>query len=76
MISNKLWMTAQAPSNFVMPVSGATTGISAFGTGLGMAEAAAVCSAPTSVVRDRHVAGIALAQAYRPGSTAWSPPTC
>lgn len=75
MISNKLWMTAQTPSRFVMPISGA-----AFGTGLGLAPVAAVCAAPTSVVRDRHVAGIALTQAptqaVRPGSTAWSPPIC
>ena len=71
MINTKLWMTAQTPSGFVMPISGAT-----FGTGAGLAPSAEVCSAPTYVVRDRHVAGIALTQAFRPGSTAWSPPTC
>jgi hypothetical protein len=75
MISNKLWKTAQTPSRFVMPISGAT-----FGTGTDMVPAAAVCSAPTYVERDRHVAGnavfSALTLAVRPGSTAWSPPTC
>lgn len=76
MIANKTWMTAQAPSGFAMPISAAT-----FGTGVGMASlgTAAVCAVPTTptyVVRDRHVAGTALAQASRPGSTAWSPPTC
>ena len=71
MITNKTWLTAQTPSGFVMPVSGA-----AFGTGIRMTSGATVCSAPTYVVRDRHVAGVALAQASRPGSTAWSPPTC
>ena len=71
MITNKTWMTAQTPSGFAMPTSAA-----AFGTGTGVATFAAVCIAPTYVVRDRHVAGIALAQATRPGSTAWSPPIC
>ena len=72
MISNKLTVTAQIPSGFGMPVSGAISG-----TGLGMTETiGAVCTAPTFAVRDRHVAGVAVAQAYRPGSTAWSPPTC
>ena len=71
MITNKTWMTAQTPSGFAMPMSAA-----AFGTGVGMATGATVCTAPTYVVRDRHVAGIALAQVSRPGSTAWSPPIC
>ncbi len=71
MDTNKTWMTAQTPSGFAMPTSAA-----AFGTGNGIATIAAVCPAPTYVVRDRHVAGIALAQGSRPGSTAWSPPTC
>lgn len=76
MITNKTWMTAQSPSRFARPVSAA-----AFGTGIGMASlgTAAVCAVPTTPtygVRDRHVAGIALAQVSRPGSTAWSPPTC
>ena len=62
---------AQTPSGFALPMSA-----TAFGGGLGMAADAKVCSAPTYVVRDRHVAGIALAQVSRPGSTAWSPPIC
>jgi len=71
MIKTMTWMTAQTPSGFVTPIVGA-----AFGTDLGMTGATGVCSAPTYVVRDRHVAGIALTQFARPGSTAWSPPTC
>jgi hypothetical protein len=71
MIENKTWTMAQTPSGFVMPGSAA-----AFGTGSGTATGATVCTAPTYVERDRHVAGIALAQASRPGSSAWSPPTC
>jgi hypothetical protein len=71
MITNQTWMTAQTPSGFAMPMPAA-----AFGTGLGMTSGATVCTAPTYVVRDRHVAGIALDQVSRPGSTAWSPPTC
>ena len=71
MITNETWMTAQTPSDFVMPVSA-----TAFGSGAGMTTGAKVCPAPTYVVRDRHVAGIAVAQGSRPGSTAWSPPTC
>jgi hypothetical protein len=53
-----------------MSVTGA-----AYGIGLGMTTGTPVCTAPTFAVRDRHVAAIALADA-RPGSTAWSPPTC
>lgn len=71
MISNKTWMTAQTPSGFAMPISGA-----AFGSDLGMTGATAVCTAPTYAVRDRHESDIALAPFARPGSTAWSPPTC
>lgn len=71
MISNKTWMTAQTPSGFAMPISGA-----AFGSDLGMTGATGVCTAPTYAVRDRHVAGTALSEFARPGSTAWSPPTC
>ena len=64
-------MTAQIPSGFAMPVGAVS------GTALGMTETGgAVCPATTFAVRDRHVAGIAVAQAARPGSTAWSPPTC
>ena len=73
MITNKTWMTAQTPSGFAMPMP---MSAAAFGTGAGMATGATVCTAPTYVLRDRHVAGIALAQVSRPGSTAWSPPIC
>ena len=63
--------TAQTPSGFGMPISGAI-----YGLGRGMSTGATVCTAPTFVVRDRHVAGVALAEATRPGTTSWSPPTC
>jgi hypothetical protein len=72
MIDNTLAMTAQIPSGFGMSVSGAISG-----TVLPMTGATAVCTAPTYVERDRHVAGFAvIAKAFRPGSHAWSPPTC
>lgn len=71
MINTMTPLTAQTPSGFVMPVSAA-----AFGTGLGMTSGEKFCTASTYVVRDRHVAGIALAPAFRPVSTAWSPPIC
>ena len=70
MTNNWQKATAQIPSGFGMSISGAT-----YGTGLGMTAGIPVCTA-TFVVRDRHVAGIALADAPRPGTTAWSPPTC
>jgi len=69
-IDTNIAMRAQTPSGFAMPMFAAT-----FGSG-GAATHAQVCSASTYVVRDRHVAGIALAQVSRPGSTAWSPPIC
>ena len=76
MITNKTWMTAQTPSGFVMPISAAAFGTGAGMAGLGNSAVCAVPATPTYVVRDRHVAGIALAQVSRPGSTAWSPPIC
>ena len=72
MISMKIRQTAQTPSGFALPISGATFG----GTGFGMAAGATVCTATTYVVRDRHVAGATLAQGAVPGPTAWSPPIC
>ncbi|HEX6148649.1 hypothetical protein [Nocardioides sp.] len=63
--------TAQTPSGFGMPNTGVT-----YGTSLGMTTDMTVCTAPAIVVRDRHVAGVALAEATRPGTTSWSPPTC
>jgi Na+-driven multidrug efflux pump len=70
---NRSWQnaTAQTPSGFGMPISGVTYGI-----GLGMNTGTTVCIAPASVVRDRHIAGAVLADATRPGTTSWSPPTC
>ena len=72
---NSTWFptTAHIPSGFALPISGATFG---GGIGSGMATDAKVCSAPTYVVRDRHVAGATLTQGAVPGPTAWSPPIC
>jgi hypothetical protein len=77
MNSTKLWMTAQTPSGFGMPISGGH----AFGVSTD------VCTAATTVVvRER--AGIlaatkgatkgdmGLAQPYFPGTSAWRPPNC
>jgi hypothetical protein len=77
--STLLWMTAQAPSAFGMPISGHTIGATT--------RATDVCTAAaTLVVRDREatIAGrkgavkgdMGLAQSYFPGTTAWRPPTC
>jgi hypothetical protein len=74
MNSNQLWMTAQTPSGFGMPISGHTFGM--------CTPAADRRSATTIAVRDR-VAGAAaatkremgLAQSF-PGTSAWRPPTC
>lgn len=78
MNSTKLWMTAQTPSAFGMPISGHSFGVTT--------RATDVCAAAaTVVVRDR--AGIAaakgattadlgLTQPYAPGTSAWRPPTC
>jgi hypothetical protein len=76
MITNKTQMAAQTPSGFALPISAAAFGTGAGMAGLGNAAVCAVPATPTYVVRDRHVAGTALTQATRPGSTAWSPPTC
>jgi hypothetical protein len=77
MNSTKLWMTAQTPSAFGMPISGGH----AFGVSTDVCTAAA-----TVVVRER--AGITaatkgatkgdmgLAQSYFPGTSAWRPPNC
>ena len=78
MNSNKLWMTAQNPSRFVMPISGHAFGEAVRGTD--------VCTTATAVVRERNavIAGttgadkrdLGLTQSYFPGTTAWRPPTC
>ena len=72
MMSNKIPTMGQTPSGIAMPISAASDG-----TGLGMATRTGLCAAPTYLdARDRHVAGVAIAQGAFPGSTAWSPPTC
>ncbi len=77
MNSNKLWMTAQTPSAFGMPISGHTSCV--------VATEARTAVATTLVVRDRVAftgidgavkAGNGLALSYFPGTSAWSPPTC
>ena len=79
MNSNKLWMTAQTPSRFVMPISGHAFGATTRGTD--------ACTTATLVVRERGTviatgtkgaakADMGLAQSYFPGTTAWRPPTC
>ena len=79
MNSNMTWKTAQTPSAFGMPISGHALCVSL--------RAAEVKSAATTslVLRDRLViagtngavkADRGLAQAYFPGTNAWSPPTC
>lgn len=63
MISNQPRVTAQFPT--------------AAPAGFVMPATGAISG--TGLVRDRHVAGgtaVIDAPAYRPGSTAWSPPTC
>jgi hypothetical protein len=67
MNSNKLWMTAQIPSGFGMPMSchasGATTVVRERVTAIAGATDAAK-------------AGLGLTQSYFPGNSAWRPPTC
>jgi hypothetical protein len=67
MNSTKLWMTAQTPSAFGMPISG-----HAFATD--------TCARPVDVqgtaVRTAVAADQGLVQSYFPGTTAWRPPTC
>ena len=79
MNSTKLWMTAQTPSAFGMPIFGHSFGVTTRAT-----DACAI--APTAVVvRERAViaatkgartADLGLAQSYFPGTSAWRPPTC
>jgi len=77
--SIKLWMTAQNPSCFGMPISG--------GHAFGAAPTATDVrrTATTTVVRERGTdlaavkgtkGDMGLAQSYFPGTTAWRPPTC
>jgi hypothetical protein len=75
MNSTKLWMTAQTPSTFGMPISGHS-----FGVTTGATDACAA-AATTLVVRERAAIAavkgdMGLAQSYFPGTSAWRPPTC
>jgi hypothetical protein len=79
MNSTKLWMTAQTPSTFGMPVSGHSFGVTTSVTD-------GCTAAATLVARDREalIAGttgavkgdMGLAQSYFPGTSAWRPPSC
>jgi hypothetical protein len=69
--STKLWMTAQTPSCFGMPISGHDFGASIPATESRLAT--------TTVVRDRAAAAqgaVKGGMAYFPGTSAWRPPTC
>ena len=79
MNSTKLWMTAHNPSCFGMPISGHAFAVTACAAEVKSAVATSL------VLRDRLViagtngavkADRGLAQAYFPGTNAWSPPTC
>ncbi|GAB6984032.1 hypothetical protein [Nocardioides pyridinolyticus] len=79
MNSTKLWMTAQTPSAFGMPISGHTFGVitpatdacAAAATTLVVRERAAIAAVKSAVKGD-----MGLAQSYFPGTSAWRPPTC
>lgn len=75
MNSNKLWMTAQIPSGFAMPM-----GSHAFCTTSVVRERVAVIAGTTDAakagLRFSAKAGLGLTQAYFPGTSAWRPPTC
>ena len=80
MFETKIPMTAQIPSGFAMPTSVQTAALRGTGlrwTGLGTAAGMATAAgrtAPVYVVRERFVAGDAIATPF-PGPTSWSPPT-
>ena len=69
MNSTKLWMTAQNPSCFGMPMSG-----HAFGAG----TPSVVRERMTDIAGIKRVtkADRVLTQSYFPGNSAWRPPTC
>jgi hypothetical protein len=77
--STQLWMTAQTPSAFGMPISGhasrvitgATDACAAAATTLVVRERAAIVATQGAVKGD-----MGLAQSYFPGTSAWRPPTC
>ena len=79
MNSTQLWMTAQTPSTFGMPISGHSFGVTTRAT-----DVCAAASTPV-VVRERAVIAatkgavkgdMGLAQSTFPGTSAWRPPTC
>ena len=75
--STKLWMTAQTPSTFGMPISGHTFGVATVATDVCTAarlvrERAATVAAVTGATDG----DAGLAQSYFPGTSAWRPPTC
>ena len=81
MNSNTLWMTAQTPSTFGMPISGHAFGVT---TCARLVDVQGTTASTVILERDR-VAGIAdpkgavkgdMGLAYFPGTTAWRPPNC
>ena len=79
MNSNKLWMTAQAPSNFRMPISGHVFGVTTCATRRDVQGT----TVSTAVIERDRIAGkgsvkgdMGLAQSYFPGTSAWRPPNC
>ena len=76
MNSTKLWMTAQTPSAFGMPISGhafgATTDVCPAAATVAVRERAGIVAATTGATE----ADLGLAQSYFPGTSAWRPPTC
>ena len=75
MNSNKLWMTAQIPSGFGMPISGHAFGDRARRVVARRPSCASACTVIAGVKAPprRH---LGLTQSYFPGTTAWRPPTC
>jgi hypothetical protein len=69
MNSTKLWMTAQNPSCFGMPMSRHAFGA---GTSTVVRERVADIAGITGATKTDRV----LTQSYFPGNSAWRPPTC
>jgi len=69
MNNTKLWMTAQNPSCFGMPMSSHAFGA---GTTAVVRERVAAIAGATDAVKP----GLGLTQSYFPGNSAWRPPTC
>ena len=81
MNSNKLWMTAQIPSAFGMPISGHASGVT---TCARLVDVLGTTVSAARIERER-IAGVTgtkgavkgdMGLAYFPGTTAWRPPTC